>query len=214
MEVPRGAAGGVFRHERFRRGAALRRLPRQAAPLPGTRPDPQRQVREQRLRAVPRLAVAGGDADRERPRRRTRLPALHRARPDDPRYRPGRGQLPRRRDLCRWPGGRRRERDAGGLVPLRKRVATARERDDPTPLRLRRDLELVRVREAPSPCLLAARLRPPDAGEQHRAGVQRPSVGRWLEVAHQAVRDAAAAKPRSQPQVASSEHAFTGGRTT
>ena len=47
--------------------------------------------------------------------------------------------------------------------------------------------ELVRLQRAPPPCLLAVRLRPANAGQQRREGVQRPTAAgvRHGEVAHE-----------------------------
>ena len=179
LEVPRPPAGGHAGSgpldERDRHRAALRHVPRQEALPPRPRTDPQRQVRPGRMRPLPRLAERRGEDPSARHRRRSRLPALPAAREDDSRYRLRCGQLPRRRDLRQGAGGRARQRDGGGLVPVHQRVAPARRRDDPPALLLHRRPELLRLQRAPPPRVLAVRLRPSNAGQQRREGVQRPA---------------------------------------
>lgn len=68
VEVPGGAAGGFVRDERLRRRVAVPRLQGQAASLSGPCVYSERPVLGERLRAVPGLAVAGGDDRGERRR--------------------------------------------------------------------------------------------------------------------------------------------------
>ena len=149
--------------------------------------------------------------------RRSGLPPLPDAGEDDHGHGLRQGQLPRRRDLRGGIRGRARQRDGGGLVPLRERVAARRRRDDPTTLRASRPCPaLLRLQRPPPPCLLAVRLRHPHPGQQRRQGVQRPpspvlGQAHWHEKLYEIQRPRA---PGAQAEVARREQRHAPRPTT
>ena len=182
----------------LRRRAARRLLPRQARAAARARADPQRPLRRQRLRAVPRLAERGEPLQGPGRRGGARLPALPAAGQDGARLRRRPGQLRRRGGLRGRRGGRAGQRARGRLVPLRQPLAAARRRHDPRALRLRRGRQLVRLPDPPPPRVLAAGLRHRGRGRGRRARAQRPAAPRpRLELAHAPPRGPAASATRA-----------------
>ena len=136
--------------------SSLRRLPGQAAAIPGACSNSERQVRRRRLRAVSGLAEPRGHAPGERNRCSVRLPAVLESGHHDSRYGQRPRQLPRCRALRPRSGSGARIRNGGRMVSLHQPIEAPHRRHDPTAIWIFRRVKLVRVQRASPPFILAS----------------------------------------------------------